>query len=219
MIISITGKIGSGKDTVAQIIQECNPYHKWEIQKWAGKLKTIAEIVSGIPKEKFEDQDFKYTNLPECWDRQVQSGRYKTTQPMSVREFLQLLGTEAMRSGLHENVWVNALMADYKSTHYLIGALETELLEESAVYPNWIITDTRFPNELDAVRDQKGITIKVHRPGRKTDEKQAQHASEVALDHVTDWDYVISNDGDLSDLRGKVYEILEAEKLLVFAGI
>lgn len=219
MIISITGKIGSGKDTVAQIIQECTPYHKWEIQKWAGKLKTIAEIISGIPKEKFEDQDFKYTNLPKCWDRQVQSGRYKTTQSMTVRDLLQLLGTEAMRNGLHTNVWVNALMSDYTPTHYAVGALETELSEKSAVYPNWIITDTRFPNELDAVRDQKGITIKVHRPGRKTDEKQAQHASEVALDHVTDWDYVISNDGDLSDLRGKVYEILEAEKLLIFAGI
>jgi hypothetical protein len=59
----------------------------------------------------------------------------------------------------------------------------------------------------------------VHRPGRKTDEKQAQHASEVALDHVTDWDYIISNDGDLSDLKNKVYEILEAEKLLIFAGL
>ena len=204
MIISITGKIGSGKDTVAQIIQECTPYHKWEIQKWAGKLKTIAEIISGIPKEKFEDQDFKYTNLPKCWDRQVQSGRYKTTQSMTVRDLLQLLGTEAMRNGLHTNVWVNALMSDYTPAHYLVGALETELSEESAVYPNWIITDTRFPNELEAVREQKGITIKVHRPGRKTDEKQAQHASEVALDHVTDWDYVISNDGDLSDLKNKV---------------
>lgn len=219
MIISITGKIGSGKDTVAQIIQECTPYHKWEIQKWAGKLKTIAEIISGIPKEKFEDQDFKYTNLPKCWDRQVQSGRYKTTQSMTVRDLLQLLGTEAMRNGLHTNVWVNALMSDYTPTHYAVGALETELSEESAVYPNWIITDTRFPNELEAVQEQKGITIKVHRPGRKTDEKQAQHASEVALDHVTDWDYVISNDGDLSDLKNKVYEILEAEKLLIFAGL
>jgi hypothetical protein len=219
MIISITGKIGSGKDTVAQIIQECTPYHNWEVKKWAGKLKVIAEMISGIPKEKFEDQDFKYTNLPECWDRQMQSGRYKTTQPMTVRDLLQLLGTEAMRNGLHENVWVNALISEYKFTHYAVGALDTELTDDMGMYPNWIITDTRFPNELEAARAKNGITIKVHRPGRKSDEKQAQHASETALDHVTDWDYVISNDGDLSDLRSKVYEILEAEKLLKFAGL
>jgi hypothetical protein len=212
MIISITGKIGSGKDTVAQIIQECTPYHKWEVKKWAGKLKVIAELITGIPKEKFEDQDFKYTNLPECWDRQLQSGRYKTTQSMSVRELLQLLGTEAMRNGLHENVWVNALMSDYKP--YSVRGSSYEEHES-----NWIITDTRFPNELEAVQEQKGITIKVHRPGRKSDAKQAQHASETALDGVKDWDYVISNDGDLSDLKNKVYEILEAEKLLIFAGL
>jgi hypothetical protein len=211
MIISITGKIGSGKDTVAQIIQECTPYHKWEVKKWAGKLKTIGEMISGIPKEKFEDQEFKYTNLPEMWD--------KDGIPMTVRDLLQLLGTEAMRNGLHENVWVNALMSEYKPEHYLIGALDTELTDDMGVYPNWIITDTRFPNELEAAKAKNGITIKVHRPGRKSDEKQAQHASEIALDNVTDWDYVISNDGDLSDLRLKVYEILEAEKLLVFSGL
>ena len=218
MIISITGKIGSGKDTVAQIIQECTPYHKWEVKKWAGKLKVIAELITGIPKEKFEDQDFKYTNLPECWDRQLQSGRYKTTQPMTVRDLLQLLGTEAMRNGLHENVWVNALMSEYLANTVTVGTTEFDIQEEDQM-PNWIITDTRFPNELEAARAKNGIAIKVHRPGRKSNEKQAQHASETALDHVTDWDYVISNDGDLSDLRLKVYEILEAEKLLKFAGL
>jgi len=218
MIISVTGKIGSGKDTVAQIIQECTPYHKWEVKKWAGKLKAIAELITGIPKEKFEDQDFKYTNLPECWDRQVQSGRYKTTQSMTVRDLLQLLGTEAMRNGLHENVWVNALMSEYLAKTVTVGINEFDIQEEDQM-PNWIITDTRFPNELAAARTKNAITIKVHRPGSKSDEKQAQHASETALDHVTDWDYVISNDGDLSSLRAKVYEILEAEKLLIFAGL
>lgn len=210
MIISVSGPIGSGKDTIAQIIQEITPYHKWEIQKWAGKLKTIGELISGIPKEKFEDQEFKYTNLPAMWD--------KDGEPMTVRDLLQLLGTEAMRNGLHENVWVNALMSDYTPNHYLIGATTRHLDDATALYPNWIITDTRFPNELEAAKTRNGISIKVHRPGSKSDAKQAQHASETALNNVTDWDYVISNDGDLDDLRNKVYEVLEAERLLVFAS-
>ena len=210
MIISVSGAIGSGKDTIAQIIQEITPYHKWEIQKWAGKLKTIGELISGIPKEKFEDQEFKYTNLPAMWD--------KDGEPMTVRDLLQLLGTEAMRNGLHENVWVNALMSDYTPNHYLIGAATRHLDDATPLYPNWIITDTRFPNELEAAKTRNGISIKVHRPGSKSDAKQAQHASETALNNVTDWDYVISNDGDLDDLRNKVYEVLEAERLLVFAS-
>ena len=210
MIISVSGPIGSGKDTIAQIIQEITPYHKWEIQKWAGKLKTIGELISGIPKEKFEDQEFKYTNLPAMWD--------KDGEPMTVRDLLQLLGTEAMRNGLHENVWVNALMSDYTPNHYLIGSMTRHLDDATALYPNWIITDTRFPNELEAAKTRNGISIKVHRPGSKSDAKQAQHASETALNNVTDWDYVISNDGDIDDLRNKVYEVLEAERLLVFAS-
>jgi hypothetical protein len=211
MIISVSGPIGSGKDTIAQIIQEITPYHKWEIQKWAGKLKTIGELISGIPKEKFEDQEFKYTNLPAMWD--------KDGEPMTVRDLLQLLGTEAMRNGLHENVWVNALMSEYKGYHKKekqISLVDTSFDENT--YPNWIITDTRFPNELDAVKFRNGISIKVHRPGSKSDAKQAQHASETALNNVTDWDYVISNNGDIDDLRNKVYEVLEAERLLVFAS-
>jgi len=210
MIISVSGPIGSGKDTIAQIIQEITPYHNWEIQKWAGKLKTIGELISGIPKEKFEDQEFKYTNLPAMWD--------KDGEPMTVRDLLQLLGTEAMRNGLHENVWVNALMADYTPNHYLLGATTRHLDDVTALYPNWIITDTRFPNELEAAKARNGISIKVHRPGSKSDAKQAQHASETALNNVTDWDYVISNDGDIDELRNKVYEVLEAERLLVFAS-
>ena len=208
MIISISGTIGSGKDTVAQIIQKISAYHNWEIQKWAGKLKTIGEIILGIPKEKFEDQEFKYTNLPAIWN--------KDDKPMTVRELLQLLGTEAMRNGLHENVWVNALMSNYKPIDCNWNDTILKHKKEDLIYPNWIITDTRFTNELEAVREQKGITIKVHRPERKSNEKQALHTSEVALDHVTDWDYVIYNNGDLEELQYKIIDILIAEKLIIF---
>ena len=224
MIISITGKIGSGKDTVAQIIQECTPYHKWEIQKWAGKLKTIAEIISGIPKEKFEDQDFKYTNLPKCWDRQVQSGRYKTTQSMTVRDLLQLLGTEAMRNGLHTNVWVNALFADYNATGYNYTGCENKVIQGEWEYPNWIITDMRFPNEMEAVEEREGITIKVVRGCSEcggigyhklscSKQYEKQHPSETAIDDAK-FDYEIINDGSIEDLIEKVRQILIIEKII-----
>ena len=55
MIISISGKIGSGKDTVAEIIKQMSFDKPWEIKKWAGKLKEVATILTGIPVEKFED--------------------------------------------------------------------------------------------------------------------------------------------------------------------
>ena len=120
-IISITGKIGSGKDTAAEIIKELAPEYGWEIKKFAGKLKTVASILTNIPVEKFEDQEFKKTFLSKEWSYWTPDEEVKD---MSVRELLQLLGTEAMRNGLHPNTWVNALWSDYTDKS------------------NWIITDT-----------------------------------------------------------------------------
>mgnify|MGYP002478018656 CR=1 FL=1 len=62
MIIGINGKIGAGKDTVGTIIQGLlltNKNQSSDIKKFAGKLKQIASILTGIPVKKFEDQEFK----------------------------------------------------------------------------------------------------------------------------------------------------------------
>jgi hypothetical protein len=193
MIISITGKIGSGKDTIADIIMQYTPYHDWEIKKFAGKLKDIAEILSGVPKINFEDQEFKKQDMGPNWG-------------MTYRDLLQRLGTEAMRNGLHENVWVNALFADYYFN-----------IEEDEQMPNWLITDCRFPNELEAVKAHKGITIKVIRDSGNT--VGTTHASETALDDYTEWDYVVDNNGSIEDLKTQVFSILEKESLLKYAGL
>jgi hypothetical protein len=62
MIIGISGKIGSGKDTIGEIIQGLsitNGEREFEVKKFAGKLKTIASLLTGFPVEDFEDQEFK----------------------------------------------------------------------------------------------------------------------------------------------------------------
>ena len=192
-IISISGKIGSGKDTIADIIMQYTPYHRWQVKKFAGKLKDIAEILTGVPKINFEDQEFKKQDMGPEWG-------------MTYRDLLQKLGTEAMRNGLHENVWVNALFADY---HFNI--------EEDEQMPNWLITDCRFPNELEAVKTHKGITIKVIRDSGNT--IGTTHASETALDDYTEWDYVVDNNGSIEDLKTQVFSILEKESLLKYAGL
>lgn len=173
MIIAINGRIGHGKDTVGRIIQYLTmPGKKFEyigvqtyddytleknspfkIKKFAAKLKTIASLLTGIPVEKFEDQEFKKTTLSEEWDF---ADNDAPDNIMTIRMFLQKLGTEAMRNGLHENVWVNALFADYIPIH-------TDHVPSGFEYPNWIITDCRFENETQAVKERGGITIRVTR--------------------------------------------------------
>jgi len=218
MIIGINGKIGSGKDTVGSIIQYLTAtdtsdkalgfiklgygiegYHNstFEIKKFAGKLKQIGSILSGVLVEMFEDQEFKKLNMNPEWG-------------MTYREFLQKLGTEAMRDGLHTNVWVNALFADYKSeddyklrNYKLFEGQEISKEDITQKYPNWIITDMRFPNEMEAIVEKGGLTIRVVRPGTAV----GTHPSEIALDGHT-MHYDIINDGTIEDLVEKVKEIL-----------
>lgn len=205
-IIALAGYAGSGKDTVGRMIQFSRAKTKvhgestlkalnlqgwgekynydrlsgWKIKKFAKKLKQTASLLTGIPVEKFEDQDFKDLPLPRCWD-------LEPDKAMTVRQFLQRLGTDAVRYGLHPNTWVNALMADYDD-------------EE-----NWVITDCRFPNEAECVKEKGGVVIRINRPGL---ERPADlHESETALDNW-DFDYVITNDGTQDELFAKVEVML-----------
>ena len=212
MIIGINGYAGSGKDTVGIIIQYLNCESKvnltieevlinyknhewwlqdasgWEVKKWAGKLKDVANLLTGIPIKDFEDQEFKKTNLGPEWNNYVNT-------PMTVRDFLQKLGTEGLRDGLHVNTWVNALMADYK-------CVPADQAPGGWDCPNWLVTDTRFPNEASAIKDKGGILLRVTRPGVGPIN---DHPSETALNQWN-FDYEIQNNGSLEDLINSVKE-------------
>jgi hypothetical protein len=198
MIIGISGKMHSGKDTVGNIIEMLaatnDPTVNWEIKKYAGKLKEIACILTGCTLEQLEDQEFKKKALSREWCYPTEWQGKEHWVEMTTRELLQKLGTEAMRNGLHENVWVNALYADYTNQ-------------------NWIITDMRFPNEFDAVKSRGGITIRVNRVRYISTHSEGEHESERALDDHK-FDYVIYNNGSMSDLITKVREILTQNKII-----
>lgn len=182
MIIGINGYAGSGKDAFAKIMREYD--ERWEIKKFAGKLKSIASELTGIPANMFEDHSFKNTEMPE-WG-------------MTVREFLQKLGTEAIRDSLHKDSWVNALMSEYLDRDE--NVYTANVVRKLRTRSRWIITDVRFPNEAEAIKSKKGMVVRIDRPGVVPINN---HYSEIGLDGW-DFDYYIANDGDLNDLRQKV---------------
>ena len=92
MVIGISGKKQSGKDTVAKIIQGFDIWKKnlalqteyplsnvfvrayvlnrvriyvssWEVKKFASKLKEIVSILTGFTVEELEKEEIKNTNL------------------------------------------------------------------------------------------------------------------------------------------------------------
>lgn len=274
MIIAISGKIGSGKDTVGKIInyltaKKNNPNITYldycealdlsdkylgifEIKKFAGKLKQIVFILTGIPVGDLEKQEVKDRVLGEEWNRDIYqvidsngnvlsktlhveaakidfnyfaehlnkevSIKIIKNQPITVRQLLQEVGTDAMRDVIHPNIWVNALFVDY--CPYSTRGSSYECVES-----NWIITDCRFPNELEAIKKRNGISIRVERDTREfkeyfngkewveKDNPFNQHPSETALDDAT-FDYTIYNDGTIEELIEKVKQILIQEKII-----
>lgn len=137
-LIGLSGKLQSGKDTVAGIIQDIMPGY-WMTKRFAGKLKQIVSLLTGIPLEDLEDIAVKNSSLGPEWNN------------MSVRTLLQKVGTEAMRDVIHNDVWVNALFSDWERTKHL----------------SWVITDVRFENEAKAIKERGGIVIRINRKGKE----------------------------------------------------
>lgn len=246
MIIAISGKINSGKDTVGSIIQYLTATNNanntlaknkplssvmtykefaegfkthnyvqsnWEVHKFAEKLKQIVSLLTGIPREDLEKQEVKDMELGAEWIKYEQNGTFANC--LTVRWLLQTVGTEAMRNHIHENVWINALFADYKGffskEHSFIDDGRTHIIKKE--FPNWIITDLRFPNELKAVEDRGGITIRIERDNQFSSEAPSFHPSETALDDAK-FKYTIINNGTIEDLIEAVKQILISEKIL-----
>lgn len=210
------------------------PKPDWEIKKYADKLKEIVCLLIGCTREQLEDREFKEKELGEEWNYVLQDGIPLTVdqvkrdkefpfneryiQRLTPRLLLQLLGTDCGRNIIHPNIWVNALMSEYKITESYRGVILnkgvfTDIDWKSNNAPNWIITDMRFPNELKAVKDRDGITIRVNRYDITGQGKLNPHSSETALDDA-EFDYEIINDGTIEDLIKKVKKVLLKEKLI-----
>lgn len=241
MIIAISGKIDSGKDTIGKIIQFLdalqkhsdiqptfeefcllseeeiadNPYlddsiSNWQIKKFAGVLKDYVCLATNCTREQLEDNDFKNQELGEEW-RQIGS------ELLTRRKMLQLIGTEAIRNNVHSNFWVNALFTKYIGDNvFTVTEVDGMSGTQELVYPNWIITDMRFPNEMQAVKERGGITIRVERNVTKDGKpiiRENEHESETVLDEFP-FHYIIDNGYNLKLLIELVREILVKEQLI-----
>jgi hypothetical protein len=213
----------------------------WEIKKFAIPLKKIVCILTGCKMEQLEDQDFKKKELgPEWWIyklhdgsvyRVVSKSEYRTSPKQdkfiykpTYRNFLETIGTDLLRDGLHPNCHVIASFADYVQKTRQFGEFVSGGPMMTKLYPNWIFTDVRFPNEVKAIKDRGGIVLRVNRfseeqkiallkvrAGRLNNSLalalKDEHPSETALDDYK-FDYTIDNNGTIEELIEKVKELL-----------
>ncbi len=177
-LIGLCGYAGSGKDTAAAHMPG------WTRVSFADGVREVALAIDPLATSGYCDvEDEKYeTHL----SRLVEMNGWDTAKKHhEVRRLLQRIGTEAGRNIIGENVWVD---------------IATRKLE--AIGGPVVITDCRFPNEVEAIRRRGGIIIRITRPGVGP---VNGHASETAIDHIEP-DAEVLNDGTPEELGQAVLD-------------
>ncbi|MER7111233.1 deoxynucleotide monophosphate kinase family protein [Streptomyces sp. NPDC000229] len=178
-LIGLAGAARSGKDTAAHVLLESG----WQRRAFADKVKEFLSIlnpwvdsVEDAEAEALADEVARHG-----WER-------VKAESLQVRGLLQRCGTEAGRTLLGEDVWVDALFRDFES------------------WGPTVITDVRFPNEAEAIRARGGLVVLIERPGL-VPIREAGHISENALAGYL-YDDVIPNDGTVDQLRDRVMQLI-----------
>lgn len=203
MIITISGWIGSGKDTVAQYLQS---HYDYKSISFAASLKDAISNIFGWDRDLLEGRTVESRRWRECVD--VWWADRLNIPHLTPRWILQYWGTEVCRQGFHDKIW--------------IASLENKLRKHSH---NVVISDARFPNELSVIKKLGGKSLRIvrgpdpdwyslalkansgHLESREQLQKQI-HASEWSwIGH--DFDYTLDNNKSLEYLYEQIDQIVK----------
>lgn len=179
-VVGIAAKAGGGKDTAYELLKESLEERDFKVTKlsFAKKLKDCLSIMLTWDRERLE-HDFNYKEGNTLDDGTLDPAC--ELLGMTRREVMQIFGTEACRDGLHKDIWIICLKLAIKNGEY----------DE---YDYGVLTDCRFTNELNFVRDMDGILIRLERTGDgETLTNKVDHSSETEWQAWSDWDAVMQN--------------------------
>lgn len=177
---------------------------KYKITSFAYPLKRTLSALLNIPIERFNDRDFKenyYIFFPTLeinnvlpkgaeiisdnkFSKLVTNKDFSFIQTtwITIRQLLQVFGTECMRGIFGDRLWILSTIKDERPI---------------------IISDLRFKVELEAIKNKGGKIIYIHRNGCKP----GNHASEKEIQEMLEnfqYDTIILNNGSLEDLFNKL---------------
>jgi hypothetical protein len=199
MLIGFLGTIGSGKGTAGDILVK----HGFIAVSFANKLKDAVSCIFGWPRILLEgdtEESRKFRETPDIyWSKVI-------GKPFTPRLALQLMGTEAGRNVFHRDLWVAALMRDLDPRK------------------NYVVTDVRFPNEIEMIKAGGGHLIEVSRGpdpewydrayniNNGWDYNKSQVMSDYPLIHYSEWAWVghplirsrIRNDATMAALETSI---------------
>lgn len=212
ILIGLTGLIGSGKNTVANLLKT----HGFEQDSYANSLKDVVASLFNWPRHLLEGD----TDESRQWREEVDHwwARKLKIPNFTPRYAIQYVGTEVIRNNLHTDMWM--------------FNLESRLQNRTG---NLVITDCRFRNEVDLIKKHDGYIVKVVNGELPswwktaiddeffmtmvgTDSKRLMpvlypevHESEYQLVSLTP-DFIIRNDGSLDQLSIIVDQLIDQLK-------
>lgn len=177
MLIAFSGLKGSGKDTAAEVLIEEYGFTKIA---FADALREALLVLDPVVIIEEDWQPLVITKLSKVvseygWDWA------KRSLP-EVRRLMQVFGTEVGRMLFGENVWVDILSKRYP-----------DIADDATRY---VVTDCRFPNEVEFVRKSGGAVVWIERPGLSSDGHASESTDIAALASV-----VLHNDEAISELH------------------
>lgn len=209
MIIGVCGFIGSGKDTLADYLVN---FHEFRRESFASTLKDAVAAVFGWDRILLEGR----TKEAREWREQVDPwwAERLAMPTLTPRWVLQYWGTEVCRKAFHDDIW--------------IASLENKLRNSK---DNVVISDCRFPNEIQSIKDAGGKIVWVQR-GELPDwydvaikanqghnyavqelKMRKIHASETAW-VGTKFDVIVDNNSSIGDLYNQAKLIIGDEVTL-----
>lgn len=199
MIIGVCGFIGSGKDTVADYLVN---FHEFRRESYANTLKDAVSAVFGWDRTMLEGR----TKEAREWREQVDKwwANRLSMPTLTPRWVLQYWGTEVCRKSFHNDIWV--------------ASLENKLRQSK---DNIVISDCRFPNEVNTIKNSGGKIVWVQRGDMPTWYHDAVNAAKGSLAaqqslknqmiHPSEWSWIdsefdatITNDSTIDELYKKV---------------
>tara|TARA_B100000900_G_scaffold239366_1_gene203428 strand:- start:540 stop:1175 length:636 start_codon:yes stop_codon:yes gene_type:complete len=190
LIIGICGLIGSGKGTVADVLVE---EHKFEKISFADKLKDAVGVLFDWPRDMLEGE----TSDSRYWREQEDKfWTEETGRSITPRLVLQEFGTDCMRNGFYDGVWVSFV--------------KKKIIDNPD--KNFVIPDVRFENEVEVIKSMGGKVWCVKRGPDPVWFRQYQDLGIEPTDiHPSEWrwakasfEHNIYNEGTIADLKSQV---------------
>jgi len=212
IVIGIVAPKEAGKTTSTNMIAE---FVSIKESAFADKLKNSCSVAFNIERKRFDDQNLKEVLLEKptiltekhiekilsFYIEDLSKIEYKHLvgkELKSPRHIAQIIGTELLRDCVDKNVHINNVPIHRDSVT--------------------VISDTRFENEFEVMKERQDIEYHAAYIYRKQAEDQARlsdHPSETDFFKFKDKCFLIDNNGTLRDLELNVKKFLDT---IMFGG-